>query len=362
MSEMQAEEGGTLTLTRKILILLLLVVLVLVLVYYDQGAAEDYANRAYTQGATITQKATHWAKRLYSSSAAECDSEAAAPSNSVVPAGQAESQQQQESRPWAPDTASAMEPGAASAQTGNPSLPPPHFETQAPSVADQPPALQPYPSGETSSAGSALSPHERTSPLVPRNDTPAEVTPPATKPSEWRTPSTPSIPGKVDGSFAPLAHAPLPHRPDEPSSWSAPPTQNTMPALSPPPLPAPDPVRPDRSTEQRIPEATGGLVPARIAAMEGRYGEAVSAYRRYLSIHPNDMNAFGELGNVYMAIGKFPEAAQNYYEAATRLIDAGRPQQLVPLMPVIRRYEPMLAALLDRKASRAVENENGRQR
>ena len=60
-------------------------------------------------------------------------------------------------------------------------------------------------------------------------------------------------------------------------------------------------------------------------------------------------DAYGELGNVYVTIGRFPEAAQNYYEAATRLVDAGHISSVARLMPIMERYEPMLAALIKEK-------------
>ena len=50
-----------------------------------------------------------------------------------------------------------------------------------------------------------------------------------------------------------------------------------------------------------------------------------------------------------MKIGRFSEAAQNYYEAATRLVDAGHVDAIAPLMPIMEKYEPMLATLIREK-------------
>ena len=134
------------------------------------------------------------------------------------------------------------------------------------------------------------------------------------------------------------------------ADWSYP----VRPAKPTPLLPVPETSRPS-VVEPR--ETGDGLEPARTAAAERRVDDAIREYRRYLAIRPNDTNAFGELGNVYLSAGRYAEAAQNYYEAATRLIDAGRIDAVAPLMPIIRRHEPMLYALLERKAARAVQND-----
>jgi tetratricopeptide (TPR) repeat protein len=99
--------------------------------------------------------------------------------------------------------------------------------------------------------------------------------------------------------------------------------------------------------------AADGLAPARQAAAAGRLSESVREYSRYLASHPNDGNAYGELGNVYLKSGRFPEAAQNYYEAASRLVDAGYLDAVAPLMPIMERYEPMLAALVKEKITQS---------
>ena len=63
-----------------------------------------------------------------------------------------------------------------------------------------------------------------------------------------------------------------------------------------------------------------------------------------------------------MKMGRFPEAAQNYYEAATRLIDAGHLNAVASLMPVIQMHEPMLATLLNKKIANAAGDNPGYRR
>ena len=109
-------------------------------------------------------------------------------------------------------------------------------------------------------------------------------------------------------------------------------------------------------------ETSEGLATARKSALAGRPGEAIHEYLQYLASNPHDFNAYGELGNVYMKIGRYPEAAQNYYEAATRLIDARQINAIASLMPIIQMYEPMLANLLNQKIARATERNRGQPR
>ena len=109
-------------------------------------------------------------------------------------------------------------------------------------------------------------------------------------------------------------------------------------------------------------ESNDGLALARKSAQAGRLGESVHYYLQYLTAHPHDVNAYGELGNVYLKTGRYPEAAQNYYEAATRLIDAGQMNAVTSLMPIIQMHEPMLANLLNQKIARATEGSRGQAR
>ena len=110
---------------------------------------------------------------------------------------------------------------------------------------------------------------------------------------------------------------------------------------------------PDRSTASDGVNAQPDkyLHAARQSIAQHRYREAIALYRKQLSENPGDIDAYGELGNLFMFTQRYPEAAQNYYEAATRLLDAGLPAAVRPLLPVIERYEPVLAKLLKQKAA-----------
>jgi tetratricopeptide (TPR) repeat protein len=91
---------------------------------------------------------------------------------------------------------------------------------------------------------------------------------------------------------------------------------------------------------------------ARIAAREHRYGLAIGIYESYLNAHPEDADAWGELGNVQLAAGLPYDAAQNYYEASTRQIDRGQVNTVYPVLPIIAQYQPQLASILSQKIAR----------
>lgn len=107
---------------------------------------------------------------------------------------------------------------------------------------------------------------------------------------------------------------------------------------------------PERSDSARI-QPGNFLLAARESIAWHHYQEGVLLYRQQLSDNPGDIDAYGELGNVLMFAQNYPDAAKNYYEAATRLLDAGLPEVAKPLLPVIERYEPSLANLLKQKAA-----------
>jgi tetratricopeptide (TPR) repeat protein len=93
------------------------------------------------------------------------------------------------------------------------------------------------------------------------------------------------------------------------------------------------------------------LLAARQAIAQHRYAEAMSIYRRQIAGNQDDIDAYGELGNLLWFTEHRQEAAQNYYEAATRLLDRGLREVARPLLPAIEQYEPVLASLLRQKAA-----------
>ena len=385
MNQMQSKESDTLSGTRRIWLLLLLLVLIVVLVTYDQGSARvygekayGYGEKAYTSATTLTEKATRWAKQLYECGLPGCKAEkttAPVTTASITPNLPAATGQENtlattpSATPGMPATGTEQKSEWAAATT-SPAAP--AQDTSAPGgqaqsgSQNQPtypayPAYPPYSSFGSGSSGGGSS--------APASETPA----PAAAPSAAAS-SAPAAPAASATPPADTAQQPYlrPAPPPTLPTPATPPAAAVNPLASPsqPPqglLPPPRVVRPDQLQSQAQKPVAGsesneGLALARKSAQAGRLGESVHYYLQYLTAHPHDVNAYGELGNVYLKTGRYPEAAQNYYEAATRLIDAGQMNAVTSLMPIIQMHEPMLANLLNQKIARATEGSRGQAR
>lgn len=92
--------------------------------------------------------------------------------------------------------------------------------------------------------------------------------------------------------------------------------------------------------------APNTVAAARVAARDYQYGLAIRLYETYLDANPGDADAWGELGNVQMAVGRPYEAAQNYYQSSIRQLGRNRAPTIYPLLPIITRYQPALAIAL----------------
>lgn len=75
---------------------------------------------------------------------------------------------------------------------------------------------------------------------------------------------------------------------------------------------------------------------ARLAFQSGDSNKAISLYQELSDLNPDDPNAYGEMGNVLYAQGKWKEAGKAYYEAAIRLKRQGRMGQVQYLFRVIQ--------------------------
>jgi tetratricopeptide (TPR) repeat protein len=92
--------------------------------------------------------------------------------------------------------------------------------------------------------------------------------------------------------------------------------------------------------------AADALSGARQAFAMGDLQGAINGYQAVLAQNPNDLNALGELGNVYYMTGWIHQATQTYFDAANKAIDQNRPDVAEALLPVIVRGNPMLASQL----------------
>jgi hypothetical protein len=94
------------------------------------------------------------------------------------------------------------------------------------------------------------------------------------------------------------------------------------------------------------PVSTDPLTQARQAFASGDLQGAIKAYQALLAGNPQDINAMGELGNVYFTAGWIPQATQTYFDAANKALDQNRPDVAQALVPVIEQNNPMLASQL----------------
>lgn len=110
--------------------------------------------------------------------------------------------------------------------------------------------------------------------------------------------------------------------------------------------PAAQPAQTPAATPAEAAVASAARDAARQAYGEGDFDRAIAAYRALVAATPDDLDLRGELGNVLYATGRLPEAAHEYAEVATRLVDAGFGDRAAALLPAIRAGDPALADAL----------------
>ena len=79
------------------------------------------------------------------------------------------------------------------------------------------------------------------------------------------------------------------------------------------------------------------LQQARRAFWNGDFEASEAAYLVLIAEYPSDANAFGELGNLYQAMGEPDRALDAYFEAAIRFKAAGEHEKLKEIIEVLRR-------------------------
>jgi len=100
-------------------------------------------------------------------------------------------------------------------------------------------------------------------------------------------------------------------------------------------------VNDNNTTMQASEKSYFGLInQARLAYQAGKSDQAISDYLELIKNHPEDPNAYGELGNVYYSKGLWKQASQAYYQAAIQLLKLENREQLHHLHRVIRGLDP----------------------
>lgn len=117
------------------------------------------------------------------------------------------------------------------------------------------------------------------------------------------------------------------------------PTSQPQSPPGPPPAPGGSDFRPPSLTPAQAPPlepSRDDLVQqARKAFWNGDFEASEAAYMMVLLRYPGDADAFGELGNLYQAMGKPEQALDAYYEAAVRLKAAGNTEKLRKIITML---------------------------
>jgi len=78
------------------------------------------------------------------------------------------------------------------------------------------------------------------------------------------------------------------------------------------------------------------LQSARSLFLNKKYKESVSKYKELIELENHEADFYGELGNVYYAMGSWDMAGEAYFEAAQRLIETGNLSQVYYLQRVLQ--------------------------
>jgi len=89
-------------------------------------------------------------------------------------------------------------------------------------------------------------------------------------------------------------------------------------------------------TDKEAASANGMLRAARLAFQQGKLDVAIKKYSDLVELENDEADFYGELGNVYYAMGQWDKAGIAYYEAAIRLIEERHLYQVAYLHRVIQ--------------------------
>lgn len=89
---------------------------------------------------------------------------------------------------------------------------------------------------------------------------------------------------------------------------------------------------------------------ARTAFSKSQFKAAIEKYKELIALEDHEADFYGELGNVYYAMGNWDLASEVYYEAALRLIESGDMSQVYYLQRVLsgldkKRAEKLASSL-----------------
>ena len=92
-------------------------------------------------------------------------------------------------------------------------------------------------------------------------------------------------------------------------------------------------------------------ISAREEYHRGNIDVSIRNYKEVIATSPNNFDAYGELGNVYLSRGSQKEAAEAYFEAAVILVNMGQANRARSLLPMLSRLDRAKAEELNRLLS-----------
>jgi predicted Zn-dependent protease len=95
------------------------------------------------------------------------------------------------------------------------------------------------------------------------------------------------------------------------------------------------------------------VMQARQAYWNRQFDKAEEQYQALAKSEPENPDPHGELGNLYYSQGRWQDAADSYYEAATRLLDKGHTSRAMYLQQIIAGLDRAKADKLAKQIAEA---------
>ena len=106
------------------------------------------------------------------------------------------------------------------------------------------------------------------------------------------------------------------------------------------------------ATDKEAAGASSLLREARSAFNKGELDVSIAKYNELIELENDEADFYGELGNVHYAMGSWDKAGVAYYEAATRLIEAGQLAQVGYLQRVLQGLDAERAEKLTKQMAK----------
>ena len=125
--------------------------------------------------------------------------------------------------------------------------------------------------------------------------------------------------------------------------------QSAMPEREPKPMPTGQ--SESTGTDKPAPNTRELWISAREEYHRGNIEGSITNYKQVIANTKDNYDAYGELGNVYLSRGKYREAADAYFEAASILVKQGQTARARSLLPMLDRLDRSKADALNQLIS-----------